>query len=187
VARGRKIRGGAAGRGVVFDPSLRALAYRCSDGCPRGRTCCNGLAVEVSRREIRAIDSVMDEVARLVPSLATGDGYESVFVDDPPELLIEPRDDGSCPFLYRTRRRALCSIHSVALATGRPVPAVKPASCRHWPITVEEEQGRVRVTVQPAAARIGCVAPARELPGHPLVIDAFRREIAEICGVDPRG
>lgn len=166
----------------MLDPCLRALAYRCTDGCPRGRTCCTGLAVEVSRREMRAIDSMMDEVAHLVPSLRVEDGYDSVFVDDPPEMLIEPRDDGSCPFLYRTSRQSLCAIHTVALASGRRVAAVKPASCRHWPIRVEPDGDGFRVTVHSAARRIGCVAPARELPGRPLVIDAFRSEIAEICG-----
>src|SRR5581483_4962737 len=172
---------------VVFDASLWDLAYRCVDGCPRGRTCCTSLAVEVSRREVRAIDAVMDQAAGLVPALG-GDGeYESVFVDDPPHLLIEPRDDGSCPFLYRTRSRSLCAIHSVALATGRRVADVKPAACRPWPIAVDDEGGRVRVSVQPAARRIGCVAPARELPRHPLVVDAFADEIREIChGAAPR-
>lgn len=171
----------------MLDPCLRRLAYRCSDGCPRGRTCCTGLAVEVTRREVRAIDSVMDEVARLVPSLRDGDDYENAFVDDPPHLLIESREDGSCPFLFRTRTRSLCSIHTVALRTGRPVPAVKPASCRHWPLLVEPtgDGRRLRLTVQPSARGIGCVAPAAELPGRPSVLEAFRREIEEICGFDP--
>jgi hypothetical protein len=167
---------------IVLDPCLRALAYRCAGGCPRGRTCCTGLAVEVSRREMRAIDSVMDEVSVLVPELRVDGEYENVFVDDPPEVLIEARDDGSCPFLYRTRTRSLCAIHTVALASGRSVDEVKPASCRHWPIRLERDGGRLRVTVHPAARRIGCVAPARELPGRPLVVDAFRAEILEICG-----
>lgn len=171
----------------MLDPCLRSLAYRCSQGCPRGRTCCSGLAVEVTRREVRAIDSIMDEVARLVPSLRDEDGYENAFVDDPPHLLIEPREDGSCPFLHRTRTRALCSIHTVALNTGRPVPSVKPASCRHWPLLVEPEDGgrRLRITVQPSARGIGCVAPAADLPGHPSVLEAFRGEIREVCGFDP--
>lgn len=174
--------------GFVLDPSLRRLAYRCADGCPRDRTCCVGLAVEVSRREVRAIDAMMDQIAPLAPALRQGRGYENVFVDDPPELLIEPRDDGSCPFLYRTRTQALCAIHSAALATGRRVAAVKPASCRHWPITVEPDADgkRLRVMVQPAARRIGCVAPLDELPGHPPVIEAFRAEIEEICGAGRR-
>jgi len=179
---GRETEARAPAGKVVLDPCLRELAYRCTDGCPRGRTCCTGLAVEVSRREVRAIDGVMDEVARLVPSLRIDGGYENVFIDDPPELLIEARDDGSCPFLYRTRSRALCAIHSVALASERRVADVKPASCRHWPIRVERDGGALRITIDSAARRIGCVAPARELPGHPLVVDAFRAEIAEICG-----
>jgi hypothetical protein len=36
--------------------------------------------------------------------------------------------------------------------------------------------------VQEAAARIGCVAPRAELPGHPTVLEAFRPEIEELCG-----
>jgi hypothetical protein len=167
----------------VLDPSLTALAYRCHpDGCPRDRNCCVGLAVEISRREVRAIDSLMDELARIVPGLREGDEYANVFVDDPPDLLIESRDDGACPFLFRTRGHALCSIHALAHRTGRRVEAFKPAACRHWPVTLEADGDRVRITVEPAARRIGCVAPVAELPGKPTVLDAFRAEISEMCG-----
>ncbi|HJQ84350.1 MAG TPA: hypothetical protein VKA21_09765 [Candidatus Binatia bacterium] len=167
----------------VLDRSLTELAYRCwPDGCPRGRTCCVGLVVEVSRREVRAIDTLMDELARLRPALRERDGFASVFVDDPPHLVVESDDDGACPFLFRTRGHALCSIHRVALETKRPVAAFKPAACRHWPITLAAEGDRIRVTVEPAARRIGCVAPVAELPGQPTVLAAFQPEIAELCG-----
>jgi hypothetical protein len=165
---------------VVLDPSLTELAYRCwPDGCPRGRTCCVGLAVELSRKEVRAIDSLMDELATMLPHLRDGDGYDNVFVEDPPHYMIES-DDGACPFLVTTRKHALCAIHTLALETGRPVPSVKPAACRHWPVTLDVDRGTVRITVQPAARGIGCVVPVAELPGHPTVLDAFRDEIAEI-------
>ena len=141
-----------------------------------------GLAVEVSRREVRAIDSLMDELARLVPALREGEGYASVFVDDSPGLLIEADERGACPFLYRRRGHSLCSIHSVALASGRRLEAVKPAACRHWPIRLVAGDGVVRITVDPLARRIGCVAPRRELPDRPTVLDAFREEIREMCG-----
>ena len=171
------------GTRVVVDPSLSALAYRCwPNGCPKDRTCCMGLVVEVSKREVRAIDTMMDELARLVPSLRENGGYASVFVDDPPGLVIESRDDGSCPFLFRTQGHALCSIHSAAMTSGRAVEDFKPASCRHWPITLVRDGDRVRVTVHEAARRIGCVAPVRQLPGQPTVLEAFEAEIADICG-----
>jgi hypothetical protein len=168
----------------ILDPMLEDYAYRCwPDGCPRDRSCCVGLAVEVSRHEVRAIDTLMDELARLVPSLREGEGYASVFVDEePPDLLIEADDDGACPFLFRTRKHALCSIHTVALETGRALPEFKPAACRHWPVTLERDGDDVRVTLQPHALRIGCVAPRGELPGHPSVAEAYRDEIAEMCG-----
>jgi hypothetical protein len=166
---------------VVLDPSLTELAYRCwPDGCPRGRTCCVGLAVELSRKEVRAIDSLMDELAALLPHLRDGDGYENVFVDDPPHYMIETDDGGACPFVVRTRKHSLCGIHTLALQTGRPVPSVKPAACRHWPVTLEASRGVVRIMVQPAARAIGCVAPVADLPGQPTVLQAFRDEIAEI-------
>ena len=172
----------------VLDPSLTAFAYRCyPDGCPRGRTCCVGLVVELSRREVRAIDTLMDELARLVPTLREGRGFANVFVDDPPGLVIESSDDGVCPFLFRTRRHALCSIHHVALGTGRPVAAFKPAACRHWPLVLEPDGTRVRITVEPAARRIGCVAPVAVLPGQPTVRDAFEAEIAELCELEIDG
>jgi hypothetical protein len=138
--------------------------------------------VEVSRREIRAIDTLMDELARIVPHLREPHGYASVFIDDPPGAVIESGDDGGCPFLFRTRRHALCAIHHLALATGRAVARVKPAACRHWPLALEADHGRVRITVQPAARGMGCVAPVRELPGQPTVLEAFRDEIAELRG-----
>jgi len=166
---------------VVLDASLRRLAYRCHpNGCPRDRTCCVGLVVEASRREVRAIDSLMDELARLVPRLRHGSRYESCFVDDPPGYTIEPDGQGACPFLMRTSTHALCAIHHLALATGRRVAAVKPAACRHWPVTLVTDRGGVRVTVQPSALAIGCVAPRAELPGQPTVLEAFQSEIDEI-------
>ncbi len=168
---------------IVLDPSLSRLAYRCyPDGCPRNRTCCVGLVVELSRREMRAIDTLMDELARLVPRLREDDGFANVFLDDPPGVVIEAEDDDACPFLMRTRSHALCSIHHLALATNRRVTAVKPAACRHWPLTLERAGADVRLRVHAAAERIGCVAPVAELPGQPTVLEAFRDEIAEICG-----
>lgn len=167
----------------VYDDSLKRYAYRCwPDGCPRGRTCCVGLTVEVSRREIRAIDSLMDELATLVPSLRDDDGYVDAFVDDPPAWVIDSDDRGACPFLLRTQARSLCSIHRLALETGRTVAEWKPAACRHWPLLLVAEGSRVRVTLQPAAERIGCVAPVADLPGHPTVFEAYREELAEITG-----
>jgi len=169
-------------RGLVVDRSLDDLAYRCwPDGCPRRRTCCVGLVVEASRREVRAIDTLMDELAALLPHLREDGGFASVFVEDPPGYVIDSGDGGACPFLLRTRRHALCAIHTVALRTGRPVPSVKPAACRHWPLLLDVERGRVRLTVQPTALHMGCVAPRRELPGQPSVREAFEPEIAELC------
>lgn len=140
-----------------------------------------GLVVEASRREVRAIDSLMDELARLVPALRRGRTYADCFVDEDPGYTIEPRQSGACPFLMRTATHALCAIHHLALATGRPVASVKPAACRHWPLMLEDGGGgAVRVTVQPTARRIGCVAPRAALPGHPSLLAAFRAEIAEI-------
>ena len=169
----------------VFDKSLRDYAYRCwPDGCPRGRTCCVGLTVEVTPREIRAVDGLMDELVPLVPSLQDEDGYVDGFVDDPPGWVIDSDDDGACPFLMRTKKHSLCSIHNLALKTGRHVPDVKPASCRHWPILLRQEGSRIRVLVQPAAEKIGCVAPVADYPEHPTVLEAYRDELVEICGLE---
>jgi hypothetical protein len=166
---------------IVVDRSLSRYAYRCHPhGCPRARTCCVGLVVEATRREVRVIDSLMDELAGVLPRLRRGGEYASCFVDDPPGYTIEPLDGGDCPFLLRTRSHALCAIHHLALATGRPVAAIKPAACRHWPVTLVPDGSDVRVTLQPTARRIGCVAPRAELPGQPTVLAAFRAEIQEI-------
>ena len=167
---------------VTVDPALATLAYRCHpDGCPSDRTCCVGLAVAVSRGEMRIIDSLMDEVGRLVPSLRRGRGYANVFTDESGELELEPRDErGTCPFLFRRRGRALCAIHDVALRSGRDVAAVKPRACRHWPLVLEARGRGLRIGVHPDARRIGCVAPLAELPGQPSMRDAFAAEIAEL-------
>lgn len=173
-----------------IDPKLSRLAYRCfPDGCPRGRTCCVGLAVEVSRREMRVVDSLMDELARVVPSLRDGAAFANVFTDDGGDLQIEPRDEaGTCPFLFARTGRALCALHHTALTTGRAVAAVKPQACRHFPLVLESHGGRLRITVHPSAERMGCVAPLAELPGQPTVRAAFADEIAELRRlVAPRG
>jgi hypothetical protein len=167
---------------IHIDPELSRLAYRCfPDGCPSDRTCCIGLAVAVSRHEVRVIDSLMDELARVAPWLREPDGYVDVFVRDPSGLQIEPRDDdGTCPFLFQRGGRALCSVHHVALRSGRPVAGAKPQACRHWPLVVEARGKRVRIAVHPNAQAIGCVAPAADLPGQPTVRDAFAAEIEEL-------
>lgn len=167
---------------LALDPQLSQLAYRCfPNGCPRGRTCCVGLTVEVSRREMRIVDSLMDELARVVPGLRRGAGFANVFTADDDGLQIEPRDEaGTCPFLFGRRGRALCAIHDTALRTGREVAAVKPQSCRHWPLILEPYRRGIRITVHPSAQRMGCVAPLAELPGQPTIREAFAAEIAEL-------
>jgi hypothetical protein len=167
---------------VTIDPRLSRLAYRCfPNGCPRGRTCCVGVAVEVTRREMRVVDSLMDEVARLVPSLRVGHAYANVFDDDGDGPSIEPRDlAGTCPFLFARRDRALCALHATALRLGQPVAAVKPRACRHFPLVLERGARGLRITLHPSAERLGCVAPRAALPGQPSVRAAFAAEIAEL-------
>lgn len=167
---------------IRIDPALSRFAYRCyPNGCPRDRTCCVGLAVSVSRREMRAIDSLMSELARLVPALRDGNGYADVFVEDGAGFEIEPRDEGgTCPFLFRTRDRALCAIHRAAQQSGSEVASIKPRACRHWPLTLQRDGRGVRITVHPDAQVIGCIAPLADLPGQPSVRAAFAAEIAEL-------
>jgi len=167
---------------IAIDPRLSRLAYRCfPNGCPRGRTCCVGLTVEVSRREMRVVDSLMDELARIAPALRRGREFVNVFADDGDGLQIESQDEaGTCPFLFGRDGRALCAIHDTALRTGRAVAAVKPQACRHWPLVLEARGRGLRITVHPSAQRMGCVAPLAELPGQPSVRQAFAAEIAEL-------
>lgn len=167
---------------ISIDPALSRLAYRCyPNGCPRDRTCCVGLTVSVSRREMRVIDSLMDELARLVPSLRDGSGYADAFIEDAGGMQIEPRNEaGTCPFLFRRGDRVLCAIHHVALQSGRAVATVKPRACRHWPLTLEKRGRTVRITVHPDAQVIGCIAPLADLPGQPSIREAFADEIAEL-------
>jgi hypothetical protein len=129
----------------------------------------------------------MDELARLVPALRDGDGYADVFTPASDGMEIEPRDErGTCPFLFRTRGRALCAIHSAALRIGRDVAAVKPRACRHWPLILQPVRRGLRITVHPEAQRIGCVAPLAELPGQPSMREAFAIEIAELVKLAQR-
>jgi hypothetical protein len=180
----RRRRGNGDKIAVVIDDELSQLAYRCfPNGCPSDRTCCVGLAVAVSRHEIRVIDSLMDELARVAPWLRGDDGYADVFTEERSAIQIEPRDeDGRCPFLFRRNGRALCAIHHVALRSGRDVAATKPRACRHWPLILEVRGRSVRIRVHPDAREIGCVAPLSELPGHPTVRAAFAAEIEDLCG-----
>jgi len=167
---------------IEVDPSLSRLAYRCfPNGCPRERTCCIGLAVSVTRREMRGIDSLMAEIASLIPALREEHGYADVFAADGPELLIEPRDErGTCPFLFYGGGRALCAIHAAALRAELEVASVKPRACRHWPLVLERRGRRLRITVHPEAESFGCVAPLTDLPGQPSMRAAFAREIDEM-------
>jgi Fe-S-cluster containining protein len=167
---------------VTIDPKLSGLAARCvPDGCPRGYSCCVGNVIEVSRREMHAIDAVMDELAATAPWLRDGDAYVNAFTDDGDGWEIEPRDeDGTCPFLFERDARMLCAIHATALRTGRDVAAVKPRACRHFPLVLAPHRGGLHVTIHPRARRMGCVAPVAELPGQPTVRDAFASEIEEI-------
>lgn len=171
-----------ASNDLRIDRKLSRFAYRCfPDGCPRGGTCCVGLAIEVSRREMRIVDSLMPELARLVPSLRQGQSYANVFTADEGRVEIEPRDEaGTCPFLFGRSGRALCAIHATALALGRDVAAVKPRACRHWPLVVEKRGRGLWITLHPSAQRMGCVAPAADLPGQPTMRDAFAAEIDEL-------
>jgi hypothetical protein len=167
---------------LTLDSALSRLAYRCfPNGCPRDRTCCVGLTVEVSRREVRVIDSLMDELARVVPALRRGRAFANVFIDDDDGLQIESRDEaGTCPFLFGRDGRGLCAIHHLALRTGREVAAVKPRACRHWPLVLERRGRGLRISIHGSAERMGCVAPLADLPGQPSVREAFAAEIAEI-------
>lgn len=167
---------------ISIDPVLSRLAYRCyPNGCPRNQTCCVGLTVSVSRGEVRVIDSLMDELARLVPTLRDGSSYADAFIEDAGGIQIEPLNEaGACPFLFRKQGRALCAIHHLALQTGRAVAAVKPRACRHWPLTLATRGRTVRITVHPEAQMIGCVAPLADLPGQPSIRAAFANEIADI-------
>jgi hypothetical protein len=130
---------------------------------------------------MRCIDSLMDEVARLIPALREQDSYADVFVAEGGTIQIEPRDArGTCPFLSRTRTHALCALHRIALQSGRAVASVKPRACRHWPLVLESKRGSLRITVHPDAQAIGCVASCAELPGQPSMREAFAAEIEEI-------
>ena len=135
----------------------------------------------MSRSEIRVIDSLMDELARLIPGLRQDHGYADVFIDERRGMQIDPRDErGTCPFLFRKRGRALCAIHHIAVRTGREVAAVKPRACRHWPLILDGRGRRLRITVHPSAQMIGCVAPLADLPGQPSIRAAFTAEINEL-------
>jgi hypothetical protein len=130
---------------------------------------------------MRVIDSLMDEASRLVPTLRQAGGYANVFTEESGQIELEPRDEqGTCPFLFRAHGRALCSIHYVAIQTGRAIAAVKPRACRHWPLVLESVGRRLRITIHPSAQMIGCVGPLSELPGQPSIREAFSCEIAEL-------
>lgn len=174
--------GARTGNATRVDRLLDRLAYRCfPDGCPRRQTCCDGAAVEVSRREARRIDAVLPELAVLQPRLRDPTGPCDVFAREGTALTIEPADEsGRCPFLFVRGQRALCSIHSWALDRGEGVGAVKPRACRLWPLTIAVRRGRRIVTIVPQALSLGCVAPLAELPGQPTVREAFAAEIAEL-------
>lgn len=87
---------------------------------------------------MRAIDSLMPQLATLQPSLIDAGGYVDVFVEDGGEFTIEHSDEsGRCPLLFRRDGRELCSIHTALVTLQRPIVSAKPRSCRLWPLVVE--------------------------------------------------
>ena len=131
------------GRAVIdLDPVLFELDYACAEGCPSGRTCCVGMAVEVSAGETRRIDAALPEIAVFQPALIDGQAYVDYLTDEEHGPTIEYADEsGRCSFLYECSGKALCAIHSAALSGSTAVARLKPRACRHWPLVLERTPG----------------------------------------------
>ena len=169
---------------LVVDGSLDALAYRCwPDGCPRGRTCCVGLVVEASRREVRAIDSLMDELAAAAAcACATATAYrQRLRRRIRPATSIESGDDGGVP-VSAADAAARAVRHPHPRAPHRPAGRVGEAG--RLPALAVAARRRARTGPSHRAAdgaRDGLRRAAPRAARPAVGARGVRAEIAELC------
>ena len=164
--------------------SLLSLENRCN-GCAKGeRCCCSSYEVCVTTAELKRIIKVLPEAARLCPHLLTAGGYDNVFEEEEPGLFsIDTTEDGLCLFAYRSHRRTICSLHTVAMTLGLPLEQVKPKVCLLWPMHFSE--GDEVLAMIGDAFLFNC--NARKAPGSrslsPGFVEAIELVYGEGCGI----
>lgn len=159
--------------------SLCSVEHTCV-GCKTSEPCCcSAYEVCVTAAEMGRIIEVLPAAAKLCRHLATGDGYDNVFEKvDAGLYAIDTTDEGRCLFLYESRRRLRCALHTVAVENGLPITAVKPKSCLLWPMTFSE--GAEALSLTDDALDFSCNAAKRKGPAS--ISPAFLEAIELVYG-----
>lgn len=177
---------GALGRapgGLLLDLPALAQRYGCVSGqctpgrrAPGARSCCADLEVEPDDAERAAILAALPELARAMAPV------DSRWRGGPPELFEGPalrRPSRRCVFAVETKDGLRCGLHALEDVSGRPRGALKPLSCRLFPLVlVGLDDGRTLVSaIARDTARLAGSRPARAFP----CLGAASTSVAEGC------
>jgi len=122
---------------LIFDIDNLDSYYSC-DGCKKRAPeayCCAGYDVELTRRDLEAIEAVIDDVLEAFPKLARKikkDGFWDY--GDEFERVVRRDDNDDCIFILP--KGMGCILHAWAIDTGRDPIDVKPYICSLYPVVV---------------------------------------------------
>jgi hypothetical protein len=121
--------------------ALATLEHECT-GCSRDApTCCAQYDICIRTDEMQRIIGYMPQVAAYCPALKTSDGYDNIFEKIDRNLYrIDTSDNELCILAYHDDQETRCSLHRVALDLGLPINALKPESCRLWPLALSAKK-----------------------------------------------
>jgi hypothetical protein len=99
----------------------------------------------VNKDEMRRIMSLMDEIAKFIPTLVDDDGdYINVFEPENSLYVVDQNADGYCAFSYKGRDGSVkCAVHSAIVSLGLDLKTYKPRVCNMWPLTEHRERGNI--------------------------------------------
>lgn len=171
---------------VSFDlEAIKRLNYipKCGQ-CKAGNSCCNGLDVEITNEESRAILKYIDDILEMNDYVAGIYGKEPLFIEISPSMVkIKQKSDGDCCFLLRTPAGCSCVIHQLEAELGRT--DIKPRVCKLWPLYIEPSNGGDLLSVDEQCYNYICSSSAlgNNNPDYSHIVDIvegwFGKEKAE--------
>jgi hypothetical protein len=182
-----------SGRTYVDVPGAVLRRVACSDGvCMRerrgreliGKTCCTTFSVPVEPRDVRRIERVLPELARVRDVGRAVERAGGFHYREGRQEWLRTRPSGACVFLSAPAGEPpRCTIHEWALGRGLDHRLYKPEACCLFPLYLVEWGDEVLVTgygsalmreMEPEEAgqieRFRCTHP-RGGAGRPLVVE----------------